>query len=100
MYGYGKLPAEGFLRLRQIIGTRDNPGPIPVSRAYWYQLLAAGAVPPPVKIGPRMVVWDVADIRELLDLLRSNMSFEDLHGHWTPPTKNRSATNTIRAVGS
>ena len=80
------LPNEGFVRLTQIIGTRNQPGPIPVSRARWYQLLEIGAVPQPIRVGPRTVVWDVAEIRDLLRELRSGCSFSDLAGRWPPRT--------------
>ena len=31
-----QLPTEGFLRLNQIIGNKDAPAIIPVSRSTWW----------------------------------------------------------------
>jgi hypothetical protein len=35
-------PEIGFLRLRDVIGDKDNPGIIPVSRSSWYKGIAEG----------------------------------------------------------
>ena len=35
-------PEIGFLRLRDVIGGKDNPGIIPVSRSSWYKGIAEG----------------------------------------------------------
>ncbi len=60
-------PEIGFLRLRDIIGDRDNPGIIPVSRSSWYKGIAEGRYPKPVKLGERTSAWRVEDIRKLID---------------------------------
>ena len=39
-----KIPEIGFLRLRDVIGDKDNPGIIPVSRSSWYKGIAEGTV--------------------------------------------------------
>ena len=38
-------PEIGFLRLRDIIGGKNNPGIIPVSRSSWYKWIAVGRTP-------------------------------------------------------
>ena len=63
------FPEIGFLRLRDVIGDRDNPGIIPVSRSSWYKGIAEGRYPKPVKLGERASAWRVEDIRELIDEL-------------------------------
>ncbi len=66
-----QLPDFGYLRLKQIIGdpTTDPPCPpiIPVSRATWYQGIKDGRFPKPVKLGARIAVWRVEDIRALIE---------------------------------
>lgn len=51
------LPAEGFVRIKQILGV------IPMSATQWRIGVAAGIYPAPVRLGPKMVVWNVVDIR-------------------------------------
>jgi hypothetical protein len=50
-------PEIGFLRLRDVIGGKDNPGVIPVSRSSWYKGIAEGIAegryPSPVKLAER-----------------------------------------------
>ena len=62
-------PEIGFLRLRDVIGGKDNPGIIPVSRSSWYKGIAEGRYPQPVKLGERMSAWRVDDIRKLIEEL-------------------------------
>ena len=47
-------PEIGFLRLRDVIGDKNNPGIIPVSRSSWYKGIEEGRHPKPVKLGERM----------------------------------------------
>lgn len=65
------LPETGFLRLRQIIGdpTADPPLPpiIPVKKSCWWDGIRSGRFPKPVKLGPRVTVWRVEDIRRLIE---------------------------------
>jgi prophage regulatory protein len=57
------LPAEGYVRLSQIIGPT---GPIPISRSSWWAGVKSGRYPQPLKLGPRTTVWRVEQIRELI----------------------------------
>lgn len=57
------LPAEGFVRLNQILGPN---GPIPLCKASWYNQVREGRAPAPVKLGPRASAWRVEDIREYI----------------------------------
>ncbi|UES36829.1 helix-turn-helix transcriptional regulator [Roseibium aggregatum] len=59
-----ELPQTGFLRLKSII---DPNGPIPVSKSTWWAGVKDGRFPSPVKLGERITVWRVEDIRDLLD---------------------------------
>jgi len=61
------LPAEGFLRLNQIIGNKDAPAIIPVSRSTWLTGVREGRFPKPVKLGKRTTAWRVTDIRALIE---------------------------------
>jgi predicted DNA-binding transcriptional regulator AlpA len=63
------LPAEGYVRLRQIIGDREArlPAVIPVSRSTWWEGVRTGRFPKPVRLGKRVTAWRVSDIRKLLE---------------------------------
>lgn len=64
------LPPTGFLRLSQIIGNpKANPpipALIPVKKSCWWDGVKTGRFPQPVKLGPRVTMWRVEDIRRLL----------------------------------
>lgn len=64
-----QLPESGFLRLPQIIGDakRGIPAVIPVCKSTWWKGVKHGKFPQPVKLGPKTTVWNVADIRALID---------------------------------
>ena len=61
------LPESGFLRLPQIIGDKKRgiPAVIPVSKSTWWNGVAEGRFPKPVKLGPRTTAWRVEDIRAI-----------------------------------
>jgi predicted DNA-binding transcriptional regulator AlpA len=71
-----EIPETGFMRLPQIIGTADKPGPIPVSRSTFYAMIEAGRAPKPIKVGARAVAWRAEDIRALIDRLASEGAAE------------------------
>lgn len=66
------IPEEGFLRLSQIIGRPATayspaiPALIPVSRARWYEGVAEGRFPRPIRLSPRCSMYRVEDIRALI----------------------------------
>ena len=64
------LPETGFLRLSSIIGDRKSDPPIPalipVSRSTWLAGVKSGRFPKSIKLGPRITVWRVEDIRSLI----------------------------------
>ena len=66
-----ELPKEGFLRLSQIIGDKKAIPPIPpiipISKSTWWSRCAAGTLPKPIKLSPRVTVWRVEDIRKLIE---------------------------------
>ena len=65
-----RLSETGFLRLPQIVGdpNADPPIPalIPVSKSTWWAGVKLGRFPKPVKLGPRITVWRVEDIRAFI----------------------------------
>jgi hypothetical protein len=65
-----QLPETGFLRLRQIIGDTKSKPPlppiIPVKKTCWWDGVKSGRFPKPLKLGPRVTVWRVEDIRNLI----------------------------------
>jgi len=64
MSNFTELPDTGFLRLSAILAPR---GPIPVSRSTWWAGIKDGRFPKPVKLGARITVWRVADIRHMIE---------------------------------
>jgi prophage regulatory protein len=64
------LPETGFLRLTQIVGDPSAKPPIPpiipVKKSCWWAGVKSGRFPKPVKLGPRVTVWRVEDIRALI----------------------------------
>jgi len=54
-----------LLRLKQIIGTKNCPGRVPVSKSSWWQGVKEGRFPKPIKLGPRTTVWNEEDIDKL-----------------------------------
>ncbi len=65
------LPDVGFVKLDQIIGTDDRPGPLPVSKSQFYQWMNQGIAPRPVKLGRKCALWRVDEVRALLDRISS-----------------------------
>lgn len=64
------LPETGFLRLSQILGNPKANPPLPpllpISKSTWWVRVKSGEYPQPVKLGPRITVWRVEDIRSLI----------------------------------
>ena len=67
---YSQIPANGFLRLSQILGNPKATPPIPpiypISRSSWWAGVKTGRYPKPVKLGPRTTAWRVEDILALI----------------------------------
>lgn len=83
-----QLPETGFLRLPQIIGIEEvteqqaaenrkmgkgpkrprsaTPAIVPVKKTAWWEGVKTGRFPKPVKLGLRVTVWRVEDIRDLI----------------------------------
>lgn len=65
------LPAEGYVRIWDIIGRKATkgraaiPGMIPVSRATWYSGVKSGRFPKPIKYSG-IAMWRVEDVRALV----------------------------------
>ncbi|MEH6742681.1 helix-turn-helix transcriptional regulator [Hyphomonas sp.] len=64
MRDFTELPKTGFLRLKDILAPA---GPIPVSKSTWWAGVKDGRFPKPLKLGARVTVWRVEDIRELIE---------------------------------
>ena len=58
------LPDTGFMRIHQILAPA---GPIPVSKSTWWAGVKDGRFPKPLKLGARVTVWRVEDIRKLIE---------------------------------
>jgi prophage regulatory protein len=57
---FGALPAEGFLRQKQILEI------LPFSPAKLWRDVKAGTFPAPTKLGPRTTAWNVEKIRKYI----------------------------------
>ena len=68
---YYSLPAEGLVRLWQIIGNKKRgiPAVVPYGRSTWIAGVNSGRFPQPVRLGERTLAWRVEDIRELMTKL-------------------------------
>jgi len=74
-----QIPETGFLRLPQIIGDPGSepkkpggkpkppiPALVPVKKSCWWAGVRSGRFPKAIKLGPRVTVWRVEDIRKLI----------------------------------
>jgi prophage regulatory protein len=65
------LPKTGFVRLSQIVGDMRADPPmlpiIPISKSSWWAGVKEGRYPTPLKLSPRVTVWRVEDIREVIE---------------------------------
>jgi prophage regulatory protein len=58
------LPQEGFVRLNHFLG----PGrAIPIGGSTWWPGVKSGCFPQSVRLGRRITVWRVMDIRDLIE---------------------------------
>jgi prophage regulatory protein len=60
------LPAEGYIRLIQLIGMPGRPGVLPVSRATLWRMVRRGSFPAPVRLAQRVTAWRVEEVRRWL----------------------------------
>jgi prophage regulatory protein len=61
------MSSQRLLRVKQIIGTKNLPGLLPISRASWWAGVKAGKFPQPVKLGERTTCWRESDIALLVN---------------------------------
>jgi prophage regulatory protein len=61
---FSEFPSTGYVRLADIIKPH---GPIPVGKSTWWAGVKDGRFPRPVKLGARLTVWRVDDIRRLIN---------------------------------
>jgi len=54
------LPETGFVRLPEVLKV------FPVSKSSWWAGVREGRYPKPVKLGPKITAWRVADIHDLI----------------------------------
>lgn len=70
------LPSTGYLRLKQILGSKTSnppiPAIIPIGKTSWWLGIKEGKFPQPVKLSPRITVWHVEDIRKLCENINKN----------------------------
>ena len=96
------LPEIGFVRLRQIIGDRKAgvPPVIPVGKSTWWEGVKSGRFPAPLRLGPRLPVWDVADIRALIERLRRESNGVDGLTRECGPASNATGQEAATEAGA
>jgi predicted DNA-binding transcriptional regulator AlpA len=66
------IPAEGYIRVSQLLGTRRGTIPIlPISRRGLYAWIKAGRWPAPVTLGPKVIAWPASVVRTALQEMES-----------------------------
>lgn len=55
---------QRLLRLNQIIGEDKL---LPISKSTWWDGVASGRYPAPVKLGPRTTTWRLSDINRIIE---------------------------------
>lgn len=57
-----------YLRIWQIIGSKKHGTEpiIPLSRSSWLAGVKDGRFPQPIKLGPRVTVWNAAEVMDLI----------------------------------
>lgn len=77
-----KLPANGYLRASQLIGSKKTTPPtagiIPICHSTLWRFVREGTFPAPVKLGVRVTAWRVQDVREWM-LARDAASAKAVH---------------------
>ncbi|NSZ56575.1 AlpA family phage regulatory protein [Agrobacterium tumefaciens] len=67
------LNSRRFYRLSEILAP---DGPIPISKSSWWNRVATGEFPSPVKLGPRTTAWRASDIEELIQRFEGGVNNE------------------------
>ena len=62
------LPREGFVRLPVILQV------LGVKKSFFWEQVQAGRFPKPIKMGQRISVWRVEDVRQLISHISSQQS--------------------------
>lgn len=55
-----------FYRVKDIVGTKENPGPVPVSIPTIWRWVRNGTFPKPFKLGESTTVWNVDHVHEFV----------------------------------
>lgn len=62
---------DQLLRLPQVIGTKTNPGIIPLSRSGFLKGVNEGLYPQGIKLSARAICWRVGDLRAALEKIQA-----------------------------
>lgn len=60
------LPETGYVRIKHVLRV------IPIGASTWWAGVKSGRYPAPVKIGARITLWRVEDIRALIEGLNNS----------------------------
>lgn len=65
------LPATGYVRVAHIVGDPNAKPPIPalipIGKSTWWKGVRENRYPQPLKLSPRVTVWRIEDIRQLIE---------------------------------
>lgn len=55
-----------YIRMDKLASTKDRPGLLPVARPTIWKWVKEGKFPRPVKLGPRITAWPMADVEKFM----------------------------------
>jgi prophage regulatory protein len=56
-----------FIRLAQLASTKNSQGLLPLAKATVWRYTAAGLLPKPLHLGPRITAWPKAEIDAVIE---------------------------------
>jgi predicted DNA-binding transcriptional regulator AlpA len=59
-------PTPTYIRISTLSSAPNRPGLLPISKPTVWRWVAMGKFPPPIKLGPQVTVWDMADVNKWL----------------------------------
>ena len=54
---------QRVVRMRQLVGTNEKPGLVPMSQSTVWRLVSLGKFPKPFKLSDSITVWSLEEIR-------------------------------------
>ena len=61
------LKNERYIRIKELVGSRVEPGLVPVTKSTIWKWVQEGKFPAPIHLGPRVTAWRLEDILNFLE---------------------------------